>query len=116
MVLARSNTHDLQQLVHILQIDPENVRIDTPSPDPKETKLVQAKITAIKGGVRVVPHTPTTRSSETRAQSPAPNPSEGSGRPQRTTTKRRISNDPTPTSDSALPKVKELKSELMILA
>eukprot|EP00096_Caligus_rogercresseyi_P012105 TRINITY_DN4981_c0_g1_i1.p1 TRINITY_DN4981_c0_g1~~TRINITY_DN4981_c0_g1_i1.p1 ORF type:complete len:281 (+),score=38.96 TRINITY_DN4981_c0_g1_i1:149-991(+) len=28
MMIARSNTWDLQQLVHILQIDPENVRID----------------------------------------------------------------------------------------
>ena len=28
MSLHRNNAHDLQQLVHILQIDPENVRID----------------------------------------------------------------------------------------
>ncbi|TRY67209.1 hypothetical protein TCAL_02910 [Tigriopus californicus] len=112
MVLARSHTHDLQQLVHILQIDPENVRIDTPSPDPKETKLVQAKITAIKGGVRVVPPAPpppTTRSESSGGTSAALGSTETSGRPQRTTTKRKISNDPTPTADHALPKVKELK-------
>ena len=30
MVFARDNTYDLQQLVHVLQIDPENVRIESP--------------------------------------------------------------------------------------
>ena len=51
MVLARSSTYDLQQLVHILKIDPENVRIESPN-EQKQIRLTQSKITSMMSRVK----------------------------------------------------------------
>eukprot|EP00095_Tigriopus_kingsejongensis_P008980 maker-scaffold570_size134912-snap-gene-0.10 protein:Tk08980 transcript:maker-scaffold570_size134912-snap-gene-0.10-mRNA-1 annotation:"conserved hypothetical protein" len=105
MVLNRKSTYDLQQLVHILQIDPENVRIDTPSEDPEQAQLVQAKITALKGGVQVA----------SPPQPESDHPAEGhTTRPQRTAAKRQAPPEAVPptSTPNGPPKAKELKLTL----
>ena len=39
MRIAASNTYDLQELVRIMQIDPENVRIDVPNDQARQARI-----------------------------------------------------------------------------
>ena len=48
MKLERGHTHHLQELVNALQIDPENVRVET-SDKERAARLVQSKITTMIG-------------------------------------------------------------------
>jgi hypothetical protein len=101
MTLARCKTHDVQQLVHILQIDPENITIDAAATaansdaangDDVEksdgaveearqlttTRLVQSKIThmmtAKATAAAVVPASRSPSQSTTEAPRKHPNP------------------------------------------
>jgi hypothetical protein len=97
MTLARCKTHDVQQLVHILQIDPENITIDAAATaansdaangDDVEksdgaveearqlttTRLVQSMMTAKATAAAVVPASRSPSQSTTEAPRKHPNP------------------------------------------
>ena len=61
MLISRDNTHDLQKLVHCLQIDPENVGVETPNwtedddDDEEKEDVITIKSPKTKSEVKALP-------------------------------------------------------------